>query len=290
MQEAIKEAQKALMYDEVPVGAIIVYNGEIIARAHNLRETKQSTLAHAENLVIHQANKVLESWQLNECTLYVTLEPCVMCAGSIIKARLKRVVFGAYDPKGGAMGSLININEIQGLNHQVILKGGVLAEETSQLLKEFFIQKRDKQIKVKKVTTKDEFEDIKKLRYEVFVEEQNVDPEIEYDEYDVMNREDVVHVIAKQKDRIVGGLRLLLKGKTMTVGRVVVDKAMRNHKIGSKLMTYADRYAVNNGYDEIQLGAQFKAMPFYESCGYESYGDVFMDANIEHKMMKKSVR
>lgn len=290
MQAAIIEAKKALEYDEVPVGAVIVYKGEIIARAHNLRETKQSSLAHAENLVIHQANQVLSSWQLNECTLYVTLEPCVMCAGSIIKSRLKRVVFGAYDPKGGAMGSLTNINELEGLNHHVELEGGVLAKETGALLTEFFKQQRDKQIKVKQVTTEEEFKNIKELRYNVFVLEQNVDPELEYDEYDDLGRDDTIHVIAKQGDRVVGGIRLLLKDKTIKVGRVVVDKSMRKHKIGSKLMAYADRFALNNGYNELQLGAQLTAIPFYEHCGYESYGDIFLDAEIEHKMMKKSVR
>ena len=263
MQAAIIEAKKALEYDEVPVGAVIVYKGEIIARAHNLRETKQSSLAHAENLVIHQANQVLSSWQLNECTLYVTLEPCVMCAGSIIKSRLKRVVFGAYDPKGGAMGSLTNINELEGLNHHVELEGGVLAKETGALLTEFFKQQRDKQIKVKQVTTEEEFKNIKELRYNVFVLEQNVDPELEYDEYDDLGRDDTIHIIAKQGDRVVGGIRLLLKDKTIKVGRVVVDKSMRKHKIGSKLMAYADRFALNNGYNELQLGAQLTAIPFY---------------------------
>lgn len=290
MEEAIIEAKKALDYDEVPVGAVIVYQDSIIARAHNLRESKQSSLAHAENLAIDQANQVLSSWQLNECTLYVTLEPCIMCAGSIIKSRIKRVVFGAYDPKGGAMGSLTNVNEVKGLNHYVELKGGVLAKEAGTLLTEFFRQQRNKQIKIKQVTTEEEFEKLKKLRYNVFVLEQNVDPDIEYDEYDELGRNDSIHIIAKQKDRVVGGIRLLLKDKTIKVGRVVVDKSVRNHKIGSKLMAYADRYALNNGYNELQLGAQLTAIPFYERCGYESYGEIFLDADIEHRMMRKNVR
>ncbi len=288
MRIALEEAKKAYAIDEVPVGAVIVYQDEVIAKAHNLRETNQSSLSHAENLVIDIANKKLKTWQLNECTLYVTLEPCVMCAGSIMSSRIKKVVFGAYDEKGGAFGSIANLNDIKALNHHVEIQGGVLEKECANLMTEFFKEKRKQQIKIREVNDTSQFEQLKKLRYEVFVNEQKVDPNLEYDEYDILNRNDVVHVVALKEDSVVGGLRLLKKDNIIKVGRVVVDKTYRKHKIGSKLMAYAERYAFNNGFDELQLGAQVTAIPFYESCGYKAYGTVFLDAGIDHIMMKKT--
>lgn len=288
MRIALEEAKKAYVIDEVPVGAVIVYQDKVIAKAHNLRETNQSSLAHAENLVIDIANKKLKTWQLNECTLYVTLEPCVMCAGSIMSSRIKKVVFGAYDEKGGAFGSIANLNDIKALNHHVEIQGGVLESECANLMTEFFKDKRKQQIKIREVIDTSQFEQLKKLRYEVFVNEQKVDPNLEYDEYDILNRNDVIHVVALKEDSVVGGLRLLKKDNIIKVGRVVVDENYRKHKIGSKLMAYAERYAFNNGFDELQLGAQVTAIPFYESCGYKAYGTVFLDAGIDHIMMKKT--
>ena len=142
MQEAIKEAEKAAELDEVPIGAVIVKDNEIISRAHNLRETLQDATAHAEILAIRQACKTVGSWRLTDCTLYVTLEPCPMCAGAAILSRLKKVVFGAKDPKGGACGSLINILSDERFNHQPEVTGDVLADECGDILKKFFQDKR----------------------------------------------------------------------------------------------------------------------------------------------------
>jgi tRNA(adenine34) deaminase len=144
MQEALKEAEKALEFDEVPVGALIVMDREVIARAHNLRETSQDATAHAELLAIRKACEALKTWRLVGCTLYVTLEPCPMCAGAIVLARLDRVVFGAHDPKAGACGSLMNIPEDERFNHRPEMVPGVLAEECARILKDFFKQKRQK--------------------------------------------------------------------------------------------------------------------------------------------------
>jgi tRNA(adenine34) deaminase len=141
MAEAIALAQKAAKWDEVPVGAVIVKDGRIIARAYNRREGRKSPLAHAEILAIAQAARRLGGWRLSGCTLYVTLEPCPMCAGAIINARIDEVVFGAYDPKAGACGSLYNLAEGR-LNHTPRVIGGVLAEEASGLLKSYFQGKR----------------------------------------------------------------------------------------------------------------------------------------------------
>ncbi|MCR4430458.1 MAG: tRNA adenosine(34) deaminase TadA [Tepidanaerobacteraceae bacterium] len=146
MREALKEARKALELKEVPVGAVIAAEGGIVAAAHNLREALQDATAHAEILAIRMACEVLGSWRLTGCTLYVTLEPCPMCAGAIVLSRLDRVVFGASDPKAGACGSLVNIPEDERFNHRPKMSAGVLAEECAGLLKDFFKQKRQKNI------------------------------------------------------------------------------------------------------------------------------------------------
>ena len=147
MQEAIKEAKKAEEVNEVPIGAVIVHNGEIIARGHNIRETSQETLSHAELVAIQEANQKIGSWRLEDCTLYVTLEPCPMCAGAIIQARIQRVVFGAQDPKAGCAGTLYNLLEDTRFNHQVEVLSGVLQEECADLLTLFFKKLRQRKNK-----------------------------------------------------------------------------------------------------------------------------------------------
>lgn len=138
MRLALKEAEKALEEDEVPVGAVIVHEGHIIARAHNQRERLKDPTAHAEMIAITQAASYLENWRLEGATLYVTKEPCIMCAGAMVQARLTSLVFGAFDEKGGACGSVVNLVEETRFNHQVKVTGGVLAEESAVLLREFF--------------------------------------------------------------------------------------------------------------------------------------------------------
>lgn len=144
MKEAIKQAKKAAQKDEVPIGCVIVKNDQIIARAYNKREMKQCSTAHAEILAIEKACKKLGSWRLEDCDLYVTLEPCPMCSGAIIQSRIRNVIFGAYDPKGGCMGSNMNINDVRGFNHYPDIEGGILQDECSRLLKDFFKAKRKK--------------------------------------------------------------------------------------------------------------------------------------------------
>ena len=142
MREAIQEARWAEREDEVPIGAVIVYRGEIIARAHNQREQLKDPTAHAEMIAITQAAASMKSWRLEECTLYVTLEPCPMCAGAIVQARVPRVVYGASDSKAGAVDTLFNLLNDSRLNHVCETKSGVLAKECAALLSEFFQQKR----------------------------------------------------------------------------------------------------------------------------------------------------
>jgi tRNA(adenine34) deaminase len=142
MREAIAEAQKAGEAGEVPIGAVIVVDGEIISRAHNLRETNQSSIAHAEVLAIEEACRKLGTWRLEGAELYVTLEPCPMCAGAVMLSRIQRVIYGAADPKGGCAGTFMNLLQDERFNHQSELTTGVLEEECGSLLSDFFRQLR----------------------------------------------------------------------------------------------------------------------------------------------------
>ena len=151
MKEALKEAKKAYNKLEIPVGAVIVKDGKIIARAHNQKETKFDTTKHAEILAIQKASKKLGAWRLNECEMYVTLEPCSMCAGAIINSRIKKVYIGTSDEKTGAVGSVLNLFEDYKFNHDVEFEKGILQEQCEKVLKDFFKELR----RIKKEKTKD---------------------------------------------------------------------------------------------------------------------------------------
>lgn len=138
MKEAIKQAKKALALNEVPIGCVIVYEDKIIARGYNRRNTDKSTLAHAEIIAIKKASKAIGDWRLENCTMYITLEPCQMCAGAIVQARVKRVVVGSMNPKAGCAGSIINLLNMPQFNHQVEFLDGVLGNECSSMLSDFF--------------------------------------------------------------------------------------------------------------------------------------------------------
>jgi tRNA(adenine34) deaminase len=142
MKEALKEAKKAYDKLEVPVGAVIVKDGKIIARAHNVKESKNDTTKHAEIIAISKASKKLESWRLIDCEMYVTLEPCSMCAGALINSRIKKVYIGTMDNKTGACGSVLNLLEDYTFNHKVEVETGILQEECEDLLKKFFKELR----------------------------------------------------------------------------------------------------------------------------------------------------
>ncbi len=145
MKEALKEAKKAYEKEEVPVGCVIVKDGKIIARAHNLKETKYDTTKHAEILAIQKASKKLKSWRLIDCDMYVTLEPCSMCAGAIINSRIRKVYYGTSDEKTGAIGSVFNLLEDYKFNHKVEYQSGIMQEECEGILKEFFKYLRKKE-------------------------------------------------------------------------------------------------------------------------------------------------
>ncbi len=144
MRLALEQAQKAMISDEVPIGAVIVHNGQIIGIGYNQKEKDQDPTAHAEILAIRRAAEKIGHWRLTEAVLYVTLEPCPMCAGAIVQSRIKQLVYGASDPKGGAIESVINLLNVNYWNHKVEVIAGVLEEECSALLRKFFQEKRSR--------------------------------------------------------------------------------------------------------------------------------------------------
>lgn len=149
MKAALREAQKAYRLDEVPIGCVIVQNDKIIARGYNRRNTDKNTLAHAELSAIKKASKKTGDWRLEDCTMYVTLEPCQMCAGAIVQSRLGKVIIGSMNPKAGCAGSVINLLQMKQFNHQVEMVTGVLEEECSTMLSGFFQELREKKKQAK---------------------------------------------------------------------------------------------------------------------------------------------
>jgi tRNA(adenine34) deaminase len=145
---AIEEARRGAAEGEVPVGAVLVMNGEVIARGHNLREGLSDPTAHAEMLVLREASQRLDRWRLTDATLYVTMEPCAMCAGAAVLARISRVVYGCSDPKAGACGSVVDITREPQLNHQIEVVPGILKEACQSVLKEFFLNRRTEKLSI----------------------------------------------------------------------------------------------------------------------------------------------
>src|SRR5438552_9223567 len=143
MREALRQAQKAYAADEVPVGAVVVREGKIIARAHNQVELLKDATAHAEMLALTQAEEAVGDWRLNHCDLYVTKEPCAMCAGALVHTRIRRVIFGCTDPSAGAAGSVVNLLQLRSLNHRCDIASGVLASDCAAILRGFFRDRRD---------------------------------------------------------------------------------------------------------------------------------------------------
>lgn len=158
MKEAIRQARKAYAIGEVPIGCVIVYEGRVIARGYNRRTIDKNTLAHAELLAIRKASRKLDDWRLEDCTMYVTLEPCQMCSGAIIQARIPKVVVGCMNPKAGCAGSILNLLDVPQFNHQAELVTGVLEEECSQMMKDFF-----KELQEKKKAAKNEEKKCEKI-------------------------------------------------------------------------------------------------------------------------------
>lgn len=149
MKAALKQAKKAYAIDEVPIGCVVVHNGKIIGRGYNRRNTDKTTLGHAEITAIKKASRIIGDWRLEECTIYITLEPCQMCAGAIVQARIPRVVIGSMNPKAGCAGSILNILEMPQFNHHCEVERGVMEQECSDMLSAFFKELRAKKQKYK---------------------------------------------------------------------------------------------------------------------------------------------
>lgn len=152
MKAALKQAKKAYAIDEVPIGCVIVHNGKIIGRGYNRRNTDKTTLGHAEITAIKKASKIIGDWRLENCTIYITLEPCQMCAGAIVQARIPNVVIGSMNPKAGCAGSILNILEMPQFNHRCEVTRGVMEAECSDMLSAFFKELRAKKSKLKNTT------------------------------------------------------------------------------------------------------------------------------------------
>lgn len=290
MKEAIIEAQKAYELDEVPVGAVVVKDGKIISRAHNMRETLKKPSAHAEILAIDIAAEIVENWNLSDCDLYVTLEPCPMCAGALLQSRIRKIYFGAKEPKSGCFGSVADFRDIAGFTHYPEVEGGILQNECQMLIQDYFKEKRKEAVRVKRVMTQEQLDSCLNVRKEVFVQEQHVDISIEMDEYDRIDSDEVKHVIAVYQGEAVGTLRYFKEDNRYKVGRVAVLSSYRGFDIGTKMLDYVEKQALNNGIEEIYLGAQCRSMNFYFRNGYLAYGDIYEEANIEHQYMKKKLK
>lgn len=289
MLESLKYAQLAFDEGEVPIGAVVVYDNQIIGSGYNKRQNSFKVHAHAEIEAMNNAAEYLKSWNLEGCTLYVNIEPCPMCSGAIIQSHVSEVVYGAFEPNSGSMGSVLSMHEIDGFNHKVKVIKGVLAEESSQLMKNFFNKVRLDKVKVKKVDEAT-FAECLKLRLDVFVDEQGVSIEEELDEYDDLSRDDVVHIAAIKSGEVLGTARYVIKNSQYKIGRVAVAKEARGLKVGTKMLQYIEKQALNNGIESMILGAQIVATNFYRSLGYIEYGDIFDDAGIAHIMMKKQIK
>ena len=283
MVEALTLAQQAYHENEIPIGAIIVYNDQIIGRGYNKRQQDHNPIGHAEIMAIQEASQFLKSWNLSDCTLYVTVEPCPMCAGALLQSQFGTVVFGVSEPNSGSLGSIVDLSDYP-YNHKMNVVKGIMETECKDLMTSFFREVRKMKIKVRKVT-EENFEDYLNIRKEVFVEEQQVPIELEIDELDDLSVKTVTHIAAFVGDEMIGTSRLIKDGKTLRVGRVAVLKKNRKQGVGEAMLKYAKIQAENNGYERLVLGAQLTAIPFYEKSGYVVDGEIYLDADIEHKDM-----
>ena len=286
MNEAMLEANQAFEQDEVPVGAVIVKEGQLVSKAHNMKEQEHTSLGHAEVIAIYRAQKKLKTWDLSDCTLYVTLEPCLMCTGAIYEARIQHIVMGAKDTKGGYFETKMSYKNLPG-NKNVTIETGVMQEESTLLLQRFFQSKRNENIKVRRIHD-EEWDAYQKLRKEVFVDEQGVPFKMEFDAQDEM--ESTWHVGAFVQNEIIGTMRLLFPKKgLMIIGRLTVKKDFRNNGVCRRLLHYAEKQARSQNIQLIQLSAQVQAMSFYEKEGFVKSGDKYLDAGIGHYHMSKKV-
>lgn len=290
MHEALSLADDAAAAGEVPIGAVVVVAGQIVGRGMNSVIRDGDATAHAEIVALRDAFRSVNNYRVPGATIYSTVEPCAMCAGSIIHARLSRVVWGAPDLKFGAAGSVIDLFAEPRLNHHArAVVGGVFAEESALRLKTFFAGRRElpattkPEFKVKTATWFDDMATLKAIRFEVFVEEQNVPAEEEIDAFDPLS----IHAIAWANGKAAGCGRLLPDGH---IGRMAVLKSFRGCGVGALVLQHLMERARQRGDPEVVLSAQTHAIGFYEKFGFAVEGGIYLDCNIPHRDMRKILR
>ena len=287
MRAALAQADEAAAAGEVPIGAVVVIGGELVGRGMNRVIRDGDTTAHAEIVALRDAFRVLNNYRAPGATIYTTVEPCAMCAGALVHARVSRVVWGAPDLKFGAAGSVVDLFAEAKLNHHAReVCGGLLADESAQRLKDFFSRKRDaakavqSAFKVKTATWPDDNATLKSIRFEVFVDEQKVPAESEVDEHDPRS----IHAIAWADGVAAGCGRLLPDGH---IGRMAVRKPFRGQGVGAALLVHLIERARQRGDDQVVLSAQTHAIGFYEKFGFVVENGEYLDCDIPHRDMRK---
>ncbi len=290
MREALALAANAGAAGEVPIAALVVVGDEIIGRGANRVIRDRDTTAHAEIVALRDAFHTINNYRVPGATVYTTVEPCAMCAGALLHARVSRVVWGAPDAKFGAAGSVIDLFAQTQLNHHARdVVGHVCEAESAQLLKAFFFNKRERRqsigretMQVKTATWPDDQSHLKSIRFDVFVEEQGVPAEEEVDRWDPL----CIHAIAWVDGQAAACGRLLPDGH---IGRMAVRKPFRGRNIGAAVLEHLIERQRQRGDSESVLSAQTHAMGFYEKFGYVAYGPEYLDCDIPHRDMKKSL-
>ena len=287
MRMALQLADDAADQGEVPIGAIVVVAGQIVGRGMNRVIRDGDTTAHAEIIALRDTFRLINNYRVPGATVYTTVEPCAMCAGAIMHARVGRVVWGAPDLKFGAAGSVVDLFAETRLNHHArSIVGGVCAAESALRLKNFFAAKRGTdasmkpEFKVKTATWPDDQSTLKAIRFEVFVEEQKVPAEEEIDAFDPVS----IHAIAWADGKAAGCGRLLPDGH---IGRMAVRKAYRGLGVGGRVLQHLIERARQRGDRELVLSAQTHAIAFYEKFGFIVEGGEYLDCNIAHRDMRK---
>ena len=300
MREALLLAAQAGAAGEVPIAALVVVAGEVIGRGANRVVRDSNGCSHAEIVALNEAFQSVRNYRLPGATVYTTVEPCAMCAGALLHARVSRVVWGAPDLKFGAAGSVVDLFSEPRLNHHAReVRGHVCEAESAQLLKAFFARRRGRPtgdmkpmnpsvnqpltettpMNVKTATWQDDSATLKAIRFEVFVEEQHVPAEEEVDRFDPVS----IHAIAWVDGVAAACGRLLPDGH---IGRMAVRKPFRGKNVGAAVLLHLMGRARQRGDRESVLSAQTHAIGFYEKFGFVAYGPEYLDCDIPHRDMK----
>ncbi|MBL8309833.1 MAG: GNAT family N-acetyltransferase [Burkholderiales bacterium] len=294
MDVALALADEAGAAGEVPIGAVVVVAGEVVGRGMNRVIRDGDTTAHAEIVALREAFQRINNYRVPGATVYSTVEPCAMCAGALLHARVSRVVWGAADPKFGAAGSIVNLFAEPKLNHHArSVEGGVAGEAAAARLKRFFAARRhagqtpqapptngSPTFRVKTATWPDDHATLKAIRFEVFVDEQGVPAELEVDSNDPLS----IHAIAWINGEAAACGRLLPDGH---VGRMAVLQRWRGKGAGAAVLRHLIERARQRGDREVVLSAQTHAIGFYEKFGFIAEGEIYPDCDIPHREMRK---